>query len=474
MLTFHKITGSDLTGLAPYFAAQKTHISDYSLGFQFMWGESLQVDYCFAAGCLILHEFYAGSHYFYYPLCVSGDEAAEGAALDAVEAYCRDENIRLHFTNIPRAKLPAMLDRYGQDCALNNRRRWRDYLYEAEDFRTFAGKRYSGQRNHINKFKKTYPMWQFRPYTEAEEPALSAFLREYAEGQRAKGMRLADEEMAETLALVPRMRELNLFGGILTVDGKIVGFSAGERCGDMTVIHIEKALKEFEGAYPMLAQQFARTFCGDGVRFLNRMDDAGDIGLRKSKLQYLPCEVVGKYNVLPRRAIDALSRVPEIRTERLSLHELAGEDAGEFYRLCYDGGRNRYWGYDWREDFPEGEPPEEYFLETARERFHKKEEVSMGIYADGRLLGEAVLHRFGYRENVELGVRLLPEAEGKGYAREAMHAMAEYAFLHLGIERAEAKCFRENARSEKMLRAAGFLPCGEDGTFLYFYKTAGV
>jgi hypothetical protein len=48
---------------------------------------------------------------------------------------------------------------------------------------------------------------------------------------------------------------------------------------------------------------------------------------------------------------------------------------------------------------------------------------------------------------------------------------AEYVFSVLGIERAEAKCFRENAPSERMPARAGFRRSGEDETYLYFYKT---
>lgn len=487
MLNFKKLDREKIEELAPYFAAQNLNISDYSLGFQLMWGESLQVDYAFVGEpkCLVLHEFYAGSHYFYYPLSLPraetdgdhfdwpGDEEAERPALEEIERYCRDNELRMHFTNVPALRLTTLLQRYD-DCTVNNRRRWRDYLYAADDFKYYPGKKYAGQRNHVNKFKKTYGDWQFFSYTPADESRLTAFLEEYSGGQMAKGEFLAREEMEETMSLVPKIGLLKMFAGFLAVNGKVVGFSVGEHCGEMVVVHIEKALREYEGAYPMLAQQFALKFCGDGVRYLNRMDDAGDAGLRKSKLQYSPCQIVGKYNVLPRRAIDVLSKIPEIETERLLLAPVEERDASEFYRLAHDVERNRYWGYDWREDYPSGEPPKEYFLECAREWFHRKWEVSFGIYAKESLVGEVVMHRFGYRSDVELGVRLLPEAEGKGYASEAMRALANYAFLKLGLERAEAKCFRENAKSEKMLRAAGFLPCGKDDVFLYFYKTPGM
>ncbi len=468
MLEFQK-SKKEQPEFAPYFAAQRLHISDFSLGFQFMWHDALSPEFAYAGGCLILREFYAGRHYFHYPLSISGSEAEESAALDEIERDCRDRHTRLHFTNVPKSRLPLMLGRYGADCLVTNVRRWRDYLYRAEDFTEYRGKARAGQRNHVNKFLKTYNGWQFRPYEPSDEAALLAFLEEYGKEQSEKGY-LAREELSETVELVKRLDQFGLCAGVLFAEGKIVGFSVGERCGDMTVIHIEKANRSFEGAYPMLAQQFARAFCGDGVRFINRMDDAGDPGLRKSKLQYLPCEIVDKFNILPRRAIDGISRLPEIATPRLRLSRVKDADAAEYARLARDVVRNRYWGYDWRTDC-DGEPEDEYFLRSAREDFKRKDEMPLGIYAEGRLAGEAVLHRFGYRGEVELGVRLLPEAEGKGYASEAMAALAEYAFMKLGLECAEAKCFRGNKKSAAMLLRAGFRPCGEDETYFYFRKT---
>lgn len=458
--------------LRPYFERQRLHISDFSLGYQFMWNRQLRPEYALSEGCLILRERYVGKYYYHYPLSLTGDGEEELRAIATIEADCRDNGTRLHFTNVPKSRLFALVERYGADVYVTNIRRWRDYLYRAEDFKTYAGGKYSGQRNHVNKFKKKYPNWEFREYGRADEPALREFLAAYETGQRQKGSYLAKEEMDEVYELLPEAERYGLFGGILTADGKIVAFSVGERCGDMVVVHVEKALREYEGAYPMIAQQFAQKFCGEGAEYLNRMDDAGDAGLRKSKLQYLPCEIVDKYNLAPKRAIDLLSRVPTVFGDRIRLAPVADEDGEAYRRLASSVERNRYWGYDWRTDYDgEGEPSAEWFLSLEREDFKRKSELSEGIYLGDALVGEAVLHRFGYRSEAEIGVRLLPEYEGRGFAREAVALLTEYAFTHLGLERVEAKCYRENERSEKTLLSAGMRACGSDETYYYFYRT---
>ncbi len=470
MLKFRHTQKEDILRFAPWFAGQTTHIADYSLGFQFMWHKTLAPDFAFFGDVLILRELYAGKYYFYYPLSLSGSAQAEEAALAEIEKFCRDNDVRLHFTNVPRAKLPALVLRYGSSVAISNNRRWRDYLYEAEDFRSFAGKRHAGQRNHVNKFKKLYPDWSFRPYRREDLPRVIAFLKEYEGVQLEKEDRIADEELSEVYAILPHLEELGMVAGILEAQGRIVAFSAGERCGDMLVVHIEKALRGFEGAYPAIAQQFALAFAD--VRYLNRMDDAGDAGLRKSKLQYLPSELVDKYNVIPGRAIDGVQRLPTLETERLLLRPVGDEDTEAYSRLASDVKRNAYWGYDYREDMPKNADIS-WFLQSAREDFHHRAEMPLGIYIreTGKLIGEVVLHRFGYRAEAEVGVRLLPEAEGHGYAREAVAAYTEYGFYKLNLERAEAKCFRENDRSARMLLSSGMRETGGDDVYRYFYRT---
>ena len=144
--------------------------------------------------------------------------------------------------------------------------------------------------------------------------------------QLGKAEMLAAEEMNGVFDLLPRMQEFGMQAGILRAGGKIVAFSAGEVCGDTLYVHVEKALRGVQGAYPAIAQMFAQTFAR-GVTYINREDDSGDAGLRKSKMQYSPVQLVDKYNLAIHRSFDALSVYPEIPTPRLVLRAIADEDA---------------------------------------------------------------------------------------------------------------------------------------------------
>ena len=470
-INFKRLTIEDIVEMQGYFARCNWRISDYSAAFKLMWQKHFALDFAYVEGCVVFREYYQGRTYFHFPMELAEGDAKK--AVDAIEKYCRENNIRIHYTCVPREKIMCMVERYGSEMRMTNSRRWRDYMYNAEDFITYGGKKFSGQRNHVNKFKKLYPHFCFEELSGKDSERIKDFLKEFSSRQLAKGTVMAREELEGVYELLGYIDLLKLKCGALTVDGKIIAVSIGERCGEQLIIHVEKALTEYQGAYPMMAQQFAAHFAVEGVKYINREDDSGDPGLRKSKLQYNPVALVDKYDIFPRRVIERLSHLPTFFTQRLTIKEITEINATEFYRLEFDEERNKYWGYNWREHFS-GTPTPEYFMQGIRQDFANKDEIPLGIFLGKTFLGEVVLHNFGYRNDCEVGVRLLPEYEGNGYAVEAVLGAMQYAFFDLNIETVLAKCFKANERSRAMLLAAGMRPSGEDDTFYHFKKTAAM
>lgn len=473
-MNFLPLTPELLPRLLPYFTHQAFRLSDYTSGYQIMWSLYASMQFAEVENCLILRSAFGGKVRFLYPIALNGaDEAAEIAALTKLEAFCVREGEVLVLTSVPVERLASLTHRYGRNLTLTNPRTWRDYLYNLSDFADYAGKRFSGQRNHVSKFRRNYPNATFRLLTEEDLPAVRTFLEAYAERQYAKHSFLANEELNGSYRLLEAFGPLGMVGGLLEVEGKVVAVTIGDIAGDTLVIHVEKALVTYEGVYPTIAHEFAKAMRSKGIQFINREDDAGDCGLRKSKLQYNPIRILDKYTFEPKRMIEELDAPPTLHTERLELKAIPDEDVHAFGRLARDLERNRYWGWNWREAWKEeGDPRDAWFLSLIRKDFEARREISLGIYAEGIFCGEAVFHNFTYDHFVELGVRLLPEAEGKGYATEVMKAMADYALCFWGLEKVVAKCYRDNLASKTMLQASGLRLTSEDESFYYFARTA--
>ena len=96
----------------------------------------------------------------------------------------------------------------------------------------------------------------------------------------------------------------------IPANGKVVAFSIAEKTNSNTlIVHIEKALTEYRGAYQAMSQEFLNYMDGllrerenlpegaPAFTLVNREDDSGDENLRKAKLEYHPIEIKEKYLV---------------------------------------------------------------------------------------------------------------------------------------------------------------------------------
>lgn len=274
-----------------YFSARADRFCDRTVGVNYMWRTPFDGTYAITDDCLILKVDYGvkGIH-FTYP--VGGDSAA---ALTVLEDYCRENGLPLQFAAVSDEEIEALKARYPH-IAVSANRDFFDYLYHYDDLATFAGRRYSAQRNHINRFVKQWPDWAYRPLTREDVPAAQVFLREWIERKRAVGPLSRSEEIeARGCAdLLEVMHDFGMSGGMITVDGNIVAFSIGEVLGDTLYVHCEKGDTRFPGVYQMIVREFAAHNTSPALRYINREDDSGDAGLRQSKLAYRPCALLEK------------------------------------------------------------------------------------------------------------------------------------------------------------------------------------
>lgn len=463
-MQFQPITIENADRVRQYYQNCDHRLCEYSVGVKLMWRGYLNACFTEAAGCLIVRSCTRGRTQFDYP--IPGPEGDVEEALRLIERWCTEKGYRLTLSPIPEAKAEKLLHRYPY-MTVRSERAWKDYLYRAEDLATFAGRRYSGQRNHINKFRKNYPDARFVELTAADAELIEGFWRDYEEVFRKSDNDYARSELDHAQEMFRLLDRGWFVAGGLLLDGRLIALSLGEKCGETLQVHIEKALYQYAGVYPTMVQSFAAHF-GSDMQWINRQDDAHDKGLRTSKLQYLPVELAGKMRLEVGCELDLLEEIPEIRTERLTLNALQEADKAAYNALCLDDERNRWWGYDYRQDL-QGELTEDYFLDVARRDFAKHWAVNWAIRLDGKCIGEVVLYNVDWRGGCELGCRIAPEYAGQGYGTEAFAAAAEWALYELLLTRVVAKCYKENHASYQMLSSC-MRKVGEDDTFFYFEK----
>lgn len=179
-----------------------------------------------------------------------------------------------------------------------------DYLYEIDRLADLKGKKLQAKRNHINRFVERCPDWTVEEITfdnlgECAEMDLE-WNRRYRSLDESSAEQEAQTRLDERHAMskaFAHYQELGLFGLLLRTGGEVVAFTIGSLINSETVdVHFEKAYSELQGAYPLINREFARWIrehCPQ-VRWLNREDDMGLEGLRRSKESYHPDRMVVK------------------------------------------------------------------------------------------------------------------------------------------------------------------------------------
>lgn len=176
-------------------------------------------------------------------------------------------------------------------------RDYADYIYLRSDLATLKGKKFQSKRNHINKFRNTYPNHEYSPITPDRIQECLDLEAEWCKVNHCDQQEGTGNERRALIYALHHFEELGLTGGILRVDGKIVAFTFGMPINKVTFgVHVEKADTRIDGAYAMINYEFANHVPEQYI-YLNREEDLGIEGLRKAKLSYQPETILEKYMV---------------------------------------------------------------------------------------------------------------------------------------------------------------------------------
>lgn len=294
-LVFKPITLNSLSEIAPYLPQQSYRTCDFSIGGIYMWVDYFGYEYAICHDTLFIRggeEDHLQNTAFAVP--VGTLDLKESIPL--LGAYCRQHGQALILSAVPEPAAQTIAELYG--CPVTELPDWGDYLYRASDLATLVGHRFNKKRNRVNKFKSTYPDFQYEPVTAQNLPELKAFFDRYMQAYHKDSELFAYEE-SKVAQVLREYDRLPFEGGLLRVGGEIAAFSVGEVVNDTLIVHIEKARKDIVGAYEAInyfySAQMAETH--PEVQYINREDDAGDPGLREAKLSYNPETILKKYNI---------------------------------------------------------------------------------------------------------------------------------------------------------------------------------
>lgn len=184
--------------------------------------------------------------------------------------------------------------------AVEEDRRYFDYVYDAEELRTLAGKKYHKKKNHINAFHKEYDgRYECRVMTAKDAGLISAYLDKWHSMRNIEDDYHRDDyELRGIKELIIHSDDMNMDMFGVFIDGALEAFTLGTylKREETAYIHVEKANPQIRGLYPFVNQQFL-VQCFPTAKRVNREDDMGLEGLRKAKMSYNPIYMAKKFNV---------------------------------------------------------------------------------------------------------------------------------------------------------------------------------
>lgn len=173
-----------------------------------------------------------------------------------------------------------------------------DYVYEASKLIDLSGKKLSGKRNHIHQFLRQYADdYEYVPVDESKLSECKRILDAWCDKNESESVHPDNSERVACYELFNNWSRLGVKGALLKVAGRFEAFTVGELLNRETAaIRIEKANSSINGIYTVIN----REFCAhewNHVKYVNREEDMGIKGLRKSKQSYNPVSRVNKYLV---------------------------------------------------------------------------------------------------------------------------------------------------------------------------------
>jgi hypothetical protein len=221
-------------------------------------------------------------------------------AIDRIEKDAQTMGFPLMLLGLTPKSLNLLDSLFPGQFIYTPERDYFDYIYHREDLIQLTGKKYQSKRNHINKFKKQYE-YAYLPITPDIAPQCMELERTWQKNnihdKNKKNLLLEQRSMAFAIS---HFNDLGLLGGVITVNGKIIAFTYGSPVNKYTFgIHVEKADIEYEGIYSVINQEFALQI-PEQYNYINREEDLGLPGLRKSKLSYHPAILLEKSTAVKR------------------------------------------------------------------------------------------------------------------------------------------------------------------------------
>lgn len=282
--------------IEPYLKLREITSCEYSFNVLYMWADCYKTKYYATDNYLVLYQEYKEHKYVLMPLCKK-EHFKE--AFEDIRTYFKKNDYKLEMYVTDKEFAKFAYDNYKSEYIITANRNGFDYLYSGDDLRSLDGKKYRKKRNHLNGFyRENEGRFLYRRLTKNDKDEICEFVHRWEEGKEDQ-LGKFEEELKGVCRVIENMERLDVRVSGVFIDGKLEAFTVGSLINDgkEVIIQVEKANDNIRGLYQYINQKFLLEEFPN-VELVNREDDSGIKGLRKSKLSYYPIELVKKYTIV--------------------------------------------------------------------------------------------------------------------------------------------------------------------------------
>ena len=287
MIDFKIVTLEDRDLIQSYFAKSGFMGCEYAFSNLYIWRNNYQTSFVELMGFMLIKYKVEGQCYFLMP-AGNGDLKE---LLNFLIEHTKKNNCKFVLSGVTPDSMALIEKIMPNTFKYKPNRDIFDYIYESNELINLTGSKNQSKRNHINKFEAQNGKNCYESLTTDNiKECIETYYKWAAEHQEED---LKSEHTAFCEAL-NNFEALKLQGGLLRVDGTVCAFTVGaELSPDVFVVHIEKGLTDKQGVYPTINRDFVKNNCAS-YKYINREEDMGIEGLRKSKLSYHPAILLEK------------------------------------------------------------------------------------------------------------------------------------------------------------------------------------
>lgn len=228
--------------------------------------------------------------------CLPSGKNVKGAAEAAIDD-ARDRDQEPMFGYLSKRERDQLEELFPSRFIFERADDMQDYIYLTDDLAQLEGKRFHAKRNHISHFYRAYPDAVLSPLNDDNlSDALRVMELWCAENDldpKSYG------EYAVLCEALNHYKELCMRGAVLYAGSDPVAMTLGSEISSQCFdVMFEKALRSYSGSYAVINNEFAKTLTA--YQYINREEDLGIEGLRKSKLSYYPTIIYDRFEAHPK------------------------------------------------------------------------------------------------------------------------------------------------------------------------------